>query len=101
MKTRKKYQDDRDKDIKNLIPEVLQRACFEQRSQLGSLVERWNDIFQGEYGEIFDRNGDVLIIKVQGAPLKSECENFKKYDMLEILQMYEEFSGIRDLQFRE
>ena len=64
-------------------------------------VDRWNEIFEGEYGEISERHGDVLVIKVQGAPLKSECENFKKWDMLEILHGYEEFSGIRELQFRE
>lgn len=89
------------KTVSDLLPQVLQGACFEQRAHLGKLVDRWNEIFEGEYGEISERHGDVLVIKVQGAPLKSECENFKKWDMLEILHGYEEFSGIRELQFRE
>jgi hypothetical protein len=91
----------RAKNVSELIPSILQKNCFEQRSHLGQLVERWKEIFDHEFGELVERNGDVLIIKVKGAPLRSELENFKKWDMLEILQMEEEFSGIRDLQFRE
>lgn len=92
---------DKTHSVAELLPEVLKGACFEQRAQLGVLAERWNELFEGEYGELFERNGDTLIIKVQGAPLKSELENFKKWDMLDILHMHEEFAGIRDLQFRE
>ena len=89
------------KKISELLPAILQRQCFEQRSHLGHLVERWKEIFDDEFGTLVERNGDVLIIKVKGAPMRSELENFKKWDMLEILHTEEEFSGIRDLQFRE
>jgi hypothetical protein len=87
--------------VSDLLPSLLQKNCFEQRSHLGLLIERWKEIFDDEFGSLVERNGDVLIIKVKGAPMRSELENFKKWDMLEILHMQEEFSGIRDLQFRE
>ena len=90
------------KKISELLPAILQRQCFQQRSHLGHLVKRWKELFEeNEFGTLVERNGDVLIVKVKGAPMRSELENFKKWDMLEILHTEEEFLGIRDLQFRE
>lgn len=89
------------KMLAELLPNVLKDRCFDQRSQLSTLISKWNEMFEGEYGEIIDRNGDVLTIKVVGAPLRSELESFRKYDILDIIQIHEEFSGIRDLKFTE
>ena len=97
----KKKVDSKAKKISELLPAILQRQCFEQRSHLGHLVELWKELFEDEFGTLVERNGDVLIVKVKGAPMRSELENFKKWDMLEILHTEEEFLGIRDLQFRE
>jgi hypothetical protein len=89
------------KMLAEIVPQVLKNRCFEQRSNLGTMVQSWNEIFEGEFGELIERDGDVLRIRVQGAPLRSELESFKKWEILEILQMHEEFSGIRDLKFTE
>lgn len=87
--------------ITDLLPKVLQQQCFQQRSHLSKLAEKWQEIFEGEYGELVERNGDVLVIQVNGAPMRSECESFHKYDLLEIIHLHEEFSSIRDLKFKE
>ena len=87
--------------ISEILPQVLQQQCFEQRSHLSKLAEKWKEIFDGEFGTLVERNGDVLIIKVEGAPKRSECESFHKYDLLEIIHLHGEFSSIRDLKFKE
>ena len=87
--------------LSDLLPKVLQQQCFEQRSHLSSLAEKWREIFQTEFGTLVERNGDVLIIQVEGAPKRSECETFHKHNLLEILHLHEEFSSIRDLKFKE
>jgi len=89
------------KMLAEIIPNVLKDRCFEQRSQLSHLVQKWNEIFEGEYGELIARDGDILRIRVVGAPLRSELESFRKWDILDIIQVHNEFSGIRDLKFTE
>jgi hypothetical protein len=87
--------------MESLMGQVLQRGAFEQRSHLGALVGSYHEMFGDEYGKIVAREGDVLFIQVKGAPLRSELENFKKWDLLELLHDHKEFSGIRDLKFKE
>ena len=89
------------KMLSELVPEVLKNRCYNQRSNMSGLVVKWNEIFEGEFGELIGRDGDVLNIRVKGAPLKSELESFKKWDILDILHVHDEFSGIRDLKFTE
>jgi len=89
------------KMLADIVPQVLRNRCFEQRSSMSGVVQKWNEIFEGEFGELIERDGDVLFIRVQGAPLRSELESFKKWDILEILHLHDEFSGIRDLKFTE
>ena len=68
---------------------------------MSELVSLWDELFDGHFGRLVERNGDVLIVQVQGAPMKSELESFKKYEILEVLHLHQEFSAIRDLKFRE
>jgi hypothetical protein len=83
------------------MTQVLQKGAFEQRTHLGALADSYRDLFGEAYGKIVERQGDVLVIQVEGAPLRSELENFKKWELLELLHSHQEFSGIRDLKFKE
>lgn len=89
------------KRIKDLLSEVVKENCFEQRSHTGQLSNLWKELFGTEFGTLIKRNGDILIVKVSGAPMRSELENFKKWEILEVLHLHEEFASIRDIRFVE
>ena len=69
-----------------LMEKVLQRGAFENRSHLGTLSREYREMLGDQFGEVIERQGDVLIIRVKGAPLRSELESFKKWELLECLQ---------------
>jgi hypothetical protein len=87
--------------VQNILKNALQKNRFKDRVNTGKLSELWKSVFGDELGELVRRDGDVLYVNVKGAPLKAECENFKKWEMLDCLHSMSEFSSIRDIRFME
>lgn len=88
-------------EIKDLLKKVVRNNRFEQRVHDGHLASLWNEIFEGECGELLSRDGDMLLIKVRSSVLKYELENFKKEDLLQVLHQHDEFKSIQRLKFTE
>jgi hypothetical protein len=87
--------------IQSILKKALQHNKFKDRVNTGKLSKIWQDIFGDELGDLVKRDGDILYVNVKGAPLKAECENFKKWDILETLHTMSEFATIRDIRFME
>jgi|SaaInlStandDraft_1057018.scaffolds.fasta_scaffold79437_2 hypothetical protein len=87
--------------IQSILKKMLQRQQFNKRVNTGKLSEMWSNIFGNELGELVKRDGDILYVNVKGAPLKAECENFRKWEILDTLHTMSEFSSIRDIRFME
>jgi hypothetical protein len=87
--------------IQNILKKAIEQKNYQNRVNTGKLSQLWENIFGDDLGKLVRRDGDVLYVNVKGAPLKAECENFKKWEILETLHTMSEFSSIRDIRFME
>lgn len=88
-------------DIKTILQKIIRDNRFHGRVHEGELANLWNELFDGDMGQLIRRDGGTLVIRVSGSTMKYELENFRKHEILQTLHMHKEFSSINDLIFTE